>query len=223
MHSITIVALIDLLNLLRVSHPDLPKDPRTLLRTETQYDIENKCGGQYYHFGIAKNVLEKNCTPEPFVDSCRLHLQINIDGLPLFKSTQHQFWPILGRFVNIEHKIPFIIGIFSGTSKPNNLDEFSREFLNEYRELNTNGLHFGEKIVYIDIHSVICDAPARAFVKCVKSYSGYHGCDKCTQEGEWKGKMTFPETNAPSELMQAFYVWQMKTIIRLFHLYLVSV
>lgn len=134
---------------------------------------------------------------EPFVDSCRLHLQINIDGLPLFKSTQHQFWPILGRFVNIEHKIPFIIGIFSGTSKPNNLDEFSREFLNEYRELNTNGLHFGEKIVYIDIHSVICDAPARAFVKCVKSYSGYHGCDKCTQEGEWKGKITFPETNAP--------------------------
>ena len=67
-----------------------------------------------------------------------------------------------------------------------------------------NGLHFGEKIVYIDIHSVICDTPARAFVKCVKSYLGYHGCDKCTQEGVLKGKMTFPEHVLPFELMQVF-------------------
>lgn len=29
----------------------------------------------------------------------RLDLQINIDGIPLFNSTQHQFWPILGRFI----------------------------------------------------------------------------------------------------------------------------
>lgn len=198
LHSITNVALVDLLNLLRMSHPDLPKDPRTLLQTETRYDIENKCGGEYYHFGISKTVLDHFHTrAESFVDGFRLHLQINIDGLPLFKSTQHQFWPILGRFVNTDHKKPFIISIFSGTSKPNNLDEFLRNFLHEYRELNMNGLHFGEKIVYIDIHSVICDTPARAFVKCVKSYSGYHGCDKCTQEGVWKGKMTFPETCAP--------------------------
>ncbi|XP_061168353.1 uncharacterized protein LOC133177312 [Saccostrea echinata] len=185
-------------NILRVSHPDLPKDPRTLLRTETQYDTENKCGGQYYYFDISRYVLDQLSTSiESLSDGFRLHLQINIDGLPLFKSTQHQFWPILGRFVNTEHKKPFIIGIFSGTSKPNNLDEFLGEFLNEYREFNMNGLNIGEKVVYIDIHSVICDAPARAFVKCVKSFSGYHGCDKCTQEGEWKGKMTFPETNVP--------------------------
>lgn len=46
-HSITNLALVDLLNILRVSHPDLPKDPRTLLRTETAYDIKNKCGGSY--------------------------------------------------------------------------------------------------------------------------------------------------------------------------------
>lgn len=39
LHSITTLALTDLLNILRVSHQDLPKDPRTLLWTETSYDI----------------------------------------------------------------------------------------------------------------------------------------------------------------------------------------
>lgn len=141
---------------------------------------------------------------ESLIDGFRLDLQINIDGLPLFKSTQHQFWPILGRFINTDQKEPFIIGIFSGTSKPNDLDEYFREFLDEYNELHLNGLNLGVKVVYIDIHSVICDAPARAFIKCVKQYSGYHGCDKCIQEGEWKGKMTFPETSSPRRTDESF-------------------
>lgn len=69
-------------------------------------------------------------------------------------------------------------------------------FIQEYEELKTNTLSFDGKNVHLEIHSVICDAPARAFVKCVKSFSGYHGCDKCAQEGEWRGKMTFPKTDA---------------------------
>jgi hypothetical protein len=52
------------------------------------------------------------------------------------------------------------------------------------------------KHLTVEIHSVICDAPAQTFVKNVKQYSGYHGCDQCTQEGEWKGTMTFPERHA---------------------------
>lgn len=38
----------------------------------------------------------------------------------------------------------------------------------------------------------MCDAPARAYVKNVKSHNGYSGCD---QEGVWRNKMTYPETN----------------------------
>lgn len=205
LHSITNLALVDLLNILRVSHPDLPKDPRTLLRTETSYDIKKKCGGEFYYFGIEKSVVDMlYAKVESLIDGFRLDLQINIDGLPLFKSTQHQFWPILGRFINTDQKEPFIIGIFSGTSKPNDLDEYFREFLDEYNELHLNGLNLSGKVVYIDIHSVICDAPARAFIKCVKQYSGYHGCDKCIQEGEWKGKMTFPETSSPLRTDESF-------------------
>jgi len=46
------------------------------------------------------------------------------------------------------------------------------------------------------LSSIVCDIPARAFVKNVKGHAGYFGCDKCTQEGKHrKGRMTFPETD----------------------------
>jgi len=32
--------------------------------------------------------------------------------------------------------------------------------------------------------------------KNIKSHGGYFGCDKCTQEGEWCGKVIYPETTA---------------------------
>lgn len=71
--------------------------------------------------------------------------------------------------------------------EPNNLHDYLRNFIQEYEELRTKTLSFEGKNIHLVIHSVICDAPARAFVKCVKSFSGYHGCDKCAQEGEWRG------------------------------------
>ena len=46
------------------------------------------------------------------------------------------------------------------------------------------------------IYSIICDSPAKVFIKNVKQYSGYSGCDKCTQSGTWVGKMTYPETDS---------------------------
>jgi len=50
----------------------------------------------------------------------------------------------------------------------------------------------------VKLAAVACDTPARCFVKNVKGHSGYHGCDKCTQEGEYyEHRMTFPEISAP--------------------------
>lgn len=71
-------------------------------------------------------------------------------------------------------------------------------------EIERNGIEFSGKQLNVTIDSIICDAPARAFIKSVKSYSGYHGCDKCTQRGRWLGKITFPETNAPLRTDHSF-------------------
>ena len=57
----------------------------------------------------------------------------------------------------------------------------------------------------VKLSAVVCDAPVRAFVKGIKSHTGYSGCDKCTQPGVYEnGKMTFPLTNAPIRTDESF-------------------
>lgn len=195
-YQIPVTALRDLLKILIPVLPNLPKDPRTLMKTPTQYNIIRVCGGEYYHFGLLNGITNKiknycSYLPESFC----FELQLNIDGLPLFKSTSQQFWPILGMIRNVNCE-PFVIGLYSGVKKPSNVREYLSRFIDEYNLLHTNGFELESKRWNIKMHSVICDTPARAFVKCVKSYSGYHGCDKCEQRGSWMGKMTYPEMNA---------------------------
>ena len=67
------------------------------------------------------------------------------------------------------------------------------ETIQELQRLNVNGFQFKERTIRIRIHSFICDAPAKAMIKNIKLYSGYYGCDKCTQAGVWNGKMTYQE------------------------------
>ena len=91
------VAISSLLPILRIFHPSLPKDPRTILKTPRSSNVRAIEGGSYYHFGIVKSYVEQ-----------------------------------------------------------------------------------------------------------IKGHSGYYGCDKCTQKGEWYSKVIFPSTNAPLRTNQAF-------------------
>lgn len=70
----------------------------------------------------------------------KLTLNINIDGLPLFRSSNVQVWPILGIIINLFKKEPFVIGIFSGSSKPSSVDEFLSNFVEEMKSLTNSGL-----------------------------------------------------------------------------------
>lgn len=97
----------DLLSILRKQHPYLPKDPRTLLKTKVNDAVVNKCGGQYYHFGMSSALsqqLETHSSSESLRDQFYVKIQINIDGLPSFKSASDQFWSILGMIANLELK-----------------------------------------------------------------------------------------------------------------------
>ena len=194
-------AIQSLLSILRVYHPFLPKDPRTLLKTATKYDVFDIDGGSYYHFGLAPSLL-KLVENRPNAETSDLNsvlVQFNIDGLPLFKSTSTQFWPILCRVIEPFECKPFIVGLYSGNRKPGNVQEYLQLFRDEIEVLIQNGIQFSNSVrkFAVEISCFICDAPARAFVKQTKGHSGYFGCDKCSQRGRWVNKMTFPEVNAP--------------------------
>ena len=128
-------ALRALLGILRERYPELPKDPRTLLGTlstsVTHNNIHCLSGGTYYHFGIANGIklsLEQ-ITDLNILDA--LSIQVNVDGLPVFKSTNSQFWPIQGMLDLPTITGPFLIGLFYGKSKTTDLD-FMKSFITEY-------------------------------------------------------------------------------------------
>lgn len=81
---------------------NLPKDSRTLLSTPRKCEYKSVSPGKYFHFGIEQSIQEiVQQSPQAqrsFLASNlhQLSLQINIDGIPLNKSSTSQFWPILG-------------------------------------------------------------------------------------------------------------------------------
>ena len=127
--------------LLRPSFPNLPKDPRTLLHTLRHYDIQCMSGGLYHHFGIAQGINQT--LPSELKNMSNLdciHIQVNIDGLPIFKSTKAQFWPILGKIVKPVASDPFIIGLFSGNQKPGSIHEYLDDLIAEMQHIEQHGL-----------------------------------------------------------------------------------
>lgn len=58
-----------------------------------------------------------------------IELQINIDGLPISRSSSGQFWPILAK-INTQNSKPFVIGTYYGHKKPDNY-VFLKEFIDE--------------------------------------------------------------------------------------------
>ncbi|KZS07279.1 Uncharacterized protein APZ42_029039 [Daphnia magna] len=110
-------------------------------------------------------------------------LCVNVDGIPLYKSSRSQFWPILGLLRNIDGAKPFVIGIFDGTK--------------------TNGVILNGKVIPFKISAILCDAPARSFLTSVKGHTAYFGCPKCETKRKYaknpnfkKGRVTFPTSNA---------------------------
>lgn len=77
----------------------LPKDSRTLLATPRSVVIVELAGGKFWDNGVLNALLPLFAGLKK---SLKLNLCINIDGLPLYKSTTVGFWPILA---NIRSKL----------------------------------------------------------------------------------------------------------------------
>lgn len=172
----------------------LPLDARSLVKTPRNQEIRMVAPGTYCHFGLKRSVLNILTAIKENVDS--INIAINIDGLPLSKSSKQQFWPILGSI--LPYSNVFAIGIYYGHEKPEDINNFLKDFVNEATEMCKNGIYFNGRNIRCRIKALICDTPAKAFVLCVKGHTGYSSCTKCTTEGEYIGsRLCFPEIDAP--------------------------
>ena len=190
--------------MLKPHFKSLPLDARTLLKTPKSCEVKKLVGGgEYCHLGLV-NGLEKLFKNRHAPESGCVELQFNVDGVPLFKSSNACLWPILCMVKQPNCGEPFVVGIYKGNEKPANASEFLSEFVAETADLIRDGLIVAGKLCTVKIHSFVCDAPARAFMKGITCHSGYSSCEKCIDHGEYVGKVIFPNINAPLRTDVAF-------------------
>lgn len=143
-------AINKLLQILNSYFPYLPLDSRTLLKSPT---ISGPCEilntGKFSYLGI-QYALQKciPLVPEAMGDQ-PLRLYFNIDGIPLCKSNNLSFQPIL---VHIQGQSgsPAVIALHCGTKKPD-VKDFFGEFKQELTEIISNGFQFKNKRYTVSI------------------------------------------------------------------------
>lgn len=164
---------------------DLPIDGRTLLKTPRLVDIMPMCGGAYVHLGFKKaidNILNELNNSNIYVSE--LNLLINIDGLPLSKSSTSCLWPILCS--SSQSDKVYLVGAYHGYGKPKDSNTFMEKFINEPCEVINSGVLTKNGVwCSVKISSLICDAPAKSFVLNIKGHNGYFSCTKCNNEGAY--------------------------------------
>lgn len=194
-------ALSELLAILLELGLDLPKDPRTLLSSLKECQVKEMGQGSYYHFGLANAILsELKITNKSELTTDTLTVRVNVDGLPLSRSSNMQLWPILGKIVELPKARVFIIGVYAGPCKPESVNDYMHDFTEDLKVVTVAGVTFNGKHYNVPLpDAFICDTPARAFLKCIKGHGGYSSCERCTQYGIYlDGKVVFPDMDSSS-------------------------
>lgn len=185
--NITQAALTSLLKMLKSCPLDascLPSDARTLLRTPRdtlRSAVTIMPPGHYCHFGLEHQLRNALAHAPP---GKSITLQFSFDGLPISKSSKRELWPIQCRILEHREAAPVVIGVYAGAGKPHSAQVYLAQFVTELKQLITNGMSFNGRMIKVSAHSFICDAPARAFVYCIKPHMAHLGCPKCTVEGD---------------------------------------
>ncbi|EFN82089.1 hypothetical protein EAI_00989, partial [Harpegnathos saltator] len=165
-HNITIQACRELLVKLKLYHSNLPLDPRTLNETPKVTSIVKFSNGSYVHVGLISG-LERHLENSGLknVHRKKIGLDVNIDGINITKSYVTDVWPILCRSLDLIDERPYVVGIFVGSGKLDNLDKYLQEFISEILKFQNNGLVLNGVMHEVYIRCFICDAPARQYLK----------------------------------------------------------
>jgi hypothetical protein len=186
-----------------------PVSARTLLKTEIKLMKKVVEPGYYIHIGLQKQLLKIALKYLKNIGSFKL--LINIDGLPLFKSSPDQVYPILCTVVSVPElrNKAFPIEIYYGKDKPANLEDYLKDFITEINSLHENGLYFNDHIVQLDSIYFVCDAPAKSLIMGTVSHTGFHSCTRCTVHGVTSdNRRIFIDLESPARTSEDFLQWR---------------
>ena len=153
--------------------------------------------GEFRYYGIRRNldflIRESHMSRDVF------SIQINVDGLPLFKSSRLSVWPILMKLdsTSCSYKLPLPVALYVGSGKPQ-LDVYVDQLVEELQSLHEHPIELDGRIFSISEVVFIADAPARSFLQEIVGHNGYNGCAYCSVRGEYHNNcVVYPETNSP--------------------------
>lgn len=175
--------------ILRSEGHRVPKDGRTLLKTPRSVPVMDKCGGQYAYFGTESWIVAAIAKiSEFYCTNNTVKLIVNVDGVPIHKSSSKEFWPIQCSIFRLQHP-PFLVALYYGKGKPKPVGAFLSDLLEEYKHLVENGITSDGKVFHVTIKAFVCDAPARAYLKCIKGHTAFAACERCEiQERKKEGR-----------------------------------
>ena len=173
-HNLTHAAINSILALLRdLGIQGLPKDARTLMGTDQTPPDSAKF--HYIKDALVKGINLQTSTGFNFPDNT-VKLELSIDGIPVFKSPPTGFWPILCRVIGANDPYPFLCGAYCGgskdSSKPKTVDEYLTPVIDDILRLQEEGIQINRQRYNVKLERVVCDVPARAFVKRTKGHTG---------------------------------------------------
>lgn len=201
----------ELLGILNDKFPTLPKCGKTFLRTyEAHYNIveipySNGNNGEFVHFGVSSGLVR--CINEDLHPNNVIELQVNVDEVPLVKSGNKKFCPILCK-VHCSSDVyePYPVAIYCGESKPGDINLFLDEFIREMNNLQAHGIEISGMHFALLLKCFICNTPARAFLKSIVGHKSFNACERCEETGYTVGNNTtvFPNTAVEKRTDESF-------------------
>ena len=117
-------------SLLQILHShldcDLPRDARTLLQTPRSVEVMQMGSGEFVYLGLQR-IIENIIIEEP--RNTLINLLINIDGLPISRSSNACLWPILC-FHDLTKRV-YLIESYYGNEKRKDSNKFLQQFVDK--------------------------------------------------------------------------------------------
>ena len=123
------------------------------------------------------------------IQPSEIYLNMNIDGVALFKARNFSVWPVWIEIFNLPEKIcgkfenHALLGIWKGKSKPNWAFFLKKVAIELEFFLNLIVFIAGLGLTAFKFLFLVCDMPAMASLCMAQQFNGYYGCPFCYIHG----------------------------------------